>query len=498
MHRKGLPPATAFLASFLTGCAAPGAICWSGADRSKEATERLVHEAEHVCRAIAVAGGIPTQLMRDQGKAKLLYYVGHGQLGDSSARLELLPAGLGSAPVPASDLLNAQGKEGEPSAVILNSCDSGYADVRPSSGEERHPRSVVGAGYGWVTALPRDTALQDDIQGAKLTEFGHWTAVALEGAADDPPYGNCDGTVVDSELVRFVNAALADAARMSPHERKYSPFAVLKRQASVPVPLVKLVRTRACAAKRASVLSSLGAAISLPKELCDVSTSSGLVIGPTRYLLVMPRHGGATDRNRELAVQAAAELRETAGWRVIYFDGPDGLTLARSLAIYCEGAEFRVLRISGTNEPTTIFAELIEPREGSLEVIRELPSIRTAELELLLPARIRLVDLPGWLPIGSDAAPTMSRWRDIRPCADPLRMQPQLFIEVQGEVPRKPIALVAKAGQDVSPSTIFLDLLDRSAAIPVACPTPVGQCFMLANPGCERRPATAWSVEEQP
>ncbi len=471
----------------------PAVTCRAGREKAGQERKSFSDEADRICRAVAEASeGAP----RD---ADLVYYVGHGTVRPSG-ELALLPDGADAPSRSAADLMPAGSAA---RAVIINACDSGYADAR-SGGPAGPPTAMIGSGYGWVTALPRDTGRAGGQARAQLTAFGHWVEVALSGAADDPPIGNCDGAVTDVELVSFVNTSLRDTQDDDESPRAYMPFAVLKRDAQRPVVLLKLARARPCAAERVRVLRALGARADLPAELRAIAAwraASGNGPSPrlaSGYLLVQTRPaptglGGAATAARDF-VDATKDTGNDQPWRAVHFDAADADTLARQLAIYVDDVELRILRISDSVSPTRVFADLIDPREGNTLLTRELALPADAGLAQMIPRRIDLVDLPVAFDSGADRAPVVGRWRDVAGCPTGKRPQPQLLIEVHGAVPATPVRLVP-SDQAQGGAVVELPPLTGAQVTPVPCAAPVGQCFMVPNPGCVRRPPAQWKVE---
>jgi hypothetical protein len=199
----------------------------------------LKRDAERVCQAL---GGrvesFDRQLLLTRLKQlgpdrpRIVFYAGHGKRDPKTNQVSW-PAEGGD--IPLSEVLRAidpgAGPDRPWSTLIMNSCESAYADLRGIEGRV----SVIGSGWGKVSAEPNRL---DDPE--SLTRFGESLLAGIAGAADVLPEGNCDGVVTDGELSRTIGAALARAARKDSRLWHVAPVAALRRNGTAELPLLRL------------------------------------------------------------------------------------------------------------------------------------------------------------------------------------------------------------------------------------------------------------------
>ncbi|HEY3498423.1 MAG TPA: hypothetical protein VGK73_27205, partial [Polyangiaceae bacterium] len=129
--------------------------------------------------------------------ARILYYEGHGHSRascGSGIQSLCLVSPLGEHPFPwheLAELLHGPGDGEGWGVLLLNTCDSGFADVRSMPG----PFSLVSAGLGLVHA--GSAAPLAALSGPQLRWFSHLLAQAL---ADPTTDTNCDAVLTDREL----------------------------------------------------------------------------------------------------------------------------------------------------------------------------------------------------------------------------------------------------------------------------------------------------------
>lgn len=211
----------------------------SGGFEWRDTLARLKRDAETVCAAL---GSRPDALDQPFDERELLaklatlpadgprivFYAGHGLRNPGTNEVSL-PL-KGKTTVRLSKVLAAldPGKRDTWSALIMNSCQSAYADLRGVNGHV----VVMGSGWDKVSADPNRG---DDPE--SLTRFGAALAAGLAGSADAPPVGNCDGVVTDGEISRFIDEEMARAARKNVELWRMAPVAAIRRNRAVDVPL---------------------------------------------------------------------------------------------------------------------------------------------------------------------------------------------------------------------------------------------------------------------
>ena len=232
----------------------------------------LKRDATNVCKALAGTADIPKVPFDEQGlldrlaklpadRPRIVFYAGHG-IRDAKTNQVSLPVAGGAVPLgrvlAALDARAANTPPGSWSVLIMNSCESAYADLREAKGQ----LSVIGSGWGRVSAAP-DRG--DDPQ--SLTRFGAALTDGLSGLADAAPIGNCDGVITDGELSRFIDERMARAARADTELWRLAPVAAIRRNRAVDVPLAQLATpARGCqkAEAKAEPKNRPGAAPSPP------------------------------------------------------------------------------------------------------------------------------------------------------------------------------------------------------------------------------------------
>ena len=158
----------------------------------------------------------------------VVFYSGHG---DAAGDGELSWPTNGDRPwLPIGQVIEAMDAPTRPwSALIVNSCDAGYVDVRRA----KRPFVLIGAGYGPVTGARW--------RGESSSVFTAALAWALSGStepdATEPDAASCG--VTDEDLVDRIDSRLTDAAYAGEVPWTRRPVAVLRRQADAPIALVE-------------------------------------------------------------------------------------------------------------------------------------------------------------------------------------------------------------------------------------------------------------------
>lgn len=232
-----------------------------------EVTRSLDQDARAACSVLARGGRVDArpiaarafacaEVVENLAKAPrrpgaLAYYTGHGSIPngspDPSGGVLLASTDLGALGV--SHVLGALSSPHDPpacgttvspagksaglwTALLLNSCYSGYVDVRTARG----PTTVLGSAYGEVEAVASTRP---------LGPFADMLVPALAGHADRPPAGNCDGIVTDQEAYEFLVPALAAEGLRSSGGQLF-PTAILKRNVDAQLPLAWPGRPESC------------------------------------------------------------------------------------------------------------------------------------------------------------------------------------------------------------------------------------------------------------
>lgn len=158
----------------------------------------------------------------DSSRPRVLIYAGHGYV-DTSSKLRFAfrgspPDGFSFRDVAlalAQADASSAARAGAWAVVVLDACDSAYADVRGIP----VPLSVLAAGYGRVTAeLPRVES-----SSALNGIFTRALDAALHGEADKPPIGNGDDVVTDHEAADYINERISGerAKWLRGHDRSF-------------------------------------------------------------------------------------------------------------------------------------------------------------------------------------------------------------------------------------------------------------------------------------
>ena len=252
---------------------------------------------------------------------RALFYAGHGEwmpgLAGSVDFVTTTPTS--SDPLTALDLIEAMGGERADSTdisiLILNTCDSGYVDLRTLTHRMSHQGmllSVLGSGYGSVDARQAEELPN--------TKFGGALASALAGDADGSPIGNCDGVLTDQEVADYVNYQLNRGTRTSWDDFKLQPYAVLKRNVEFPLPIKKMApRTQCNLPTFEKALRTLPAALrSSAREYRNLL--HGLTTRPTKqrkFLLVAPTVDRELHETRAAVMQQLKPLSQRLGWEMV-------------------------------------------------------------------------------------------------------------------------------------------------------------------------------------
>jgi hypothetical protein len=227
-------------------------MCISGASGSDSISTEMTQAAQRVCGALASQGlSALTPRVSDgpdhtavssiwpdvwrawdpdlrAGPARLLFYEGHGDVrvcdgGTKEGLCLFAPRSARSfAWSRLAEPLAAQTEKTGWGVLILNACDSGYADVRGVRG----PLSVLGSGYEHVPlAAPK---------GSPQTQEPRFAGLIASALGEPFTDANCDGVITDRELQIRVNREL----RHLPSSISSNPIAVIRRQANADVPLL--------------------------------------------------------------------------------------------------------------------------------------------------------------------------------------------------------------------------------------------------------------------
>jgi hypothetical protein len=444
--------------------------------------------------------------------ARILYYEGHGysfaSCGAGTQALCLVSP-LGEHRFPwheLAELIPGPGDREGWGVLLLNTCDSGFADVRPVPA----PFSLVSAGLGLVPA--GRAAPLAALSGPQLGWFSHLLARAL---ADPTTDTNCDGMMTDREFQETMNVSL----KQRPVSKLTNPIVTVKRQADADLPLVWVsAPSNGCADQPAlEALLAAADARTLPEGFRRDLELHGVFLrdrGPVpvesalRYLWLedsraCPAAGGK-DATRTLIETRAALLgflsvpapasppasphfagqlaRAATFTRVerltlspggVKLDAPDGQKLLRldAGAAACVPPD-----LSETNLAT-------DPGHAALRVLRCLPSRLT-----LVTAKAGLEDL------GCDEVPPDPTLGDICPITG--TSQACIAVRVDGRFPTTPVRLVrwqdfmARGG---AATGVVLDWTDATA---IPCNTASGQCFKLKNPEGTPRRVADWLLLE--
>lgn len=201
----------------------------------------VAHEARSLCEILGSASRpkdhsrpLSTQLIKEilrerpRARAQVLFYAGHGTWSEVAGKrgVEFASADPSDHELSAALLLRLL--DSAPAAwsvLMLNTCDSGWVDLRGT----KKPIVAIGAGYGRVS--------QANAPHLPYTEFGSALIRAIKGEADTAPFGNGDCVVTDREARRYLNAELRRAARSNQLAWALRPLAVVKTTAAYPLPI---------------------------------------------------------------------------------------------------------------------------------------------------------------------------------------------------------------------------------------------------------------------
>lgn len=413
----------------------------------------------------------------NRASRSVVYFTGHGEFfpqGDGGA-LAFRTSGGPTDRLWLSEALGELGRRaaaeppGEGSTVvILNTCDSGYGDLRKAPQDT----ALLGSGYGRV---PGGVSLASPlIGGTGSTEFGGWVAQALDGAADRGASGNCDGIVTDEEIAEYVNQGMHRRARISSVERQWRPRAVLKRNVDYPIPAVLLQGQADCG------LPPFESSLQIfPPEVGDAARAyqsflrgqgRAMIWGPRRpsrrFLLVSGEVEAQALRD-DLATQVKP-WAERLGWRVQPMESPEPSRLvaaARTLSFL----ELLWVRVR-SSALGGWFVELTDLKTNSLLWASHQPNAvgPMAPSAAVGPSPRR----PG-IPWGEELVQRLPRRFSLISLGEP--PQAALLLRVEGAIPQ---------GLRAVPFDRWLKNDFRGAlAVPLTelarapCPTTLGQCF---------------------
>jgi hypothetical protein len=370
---------------------------------------------------------------------RIAFYSGHGKATPAATGGVTFTAReeAGVPPLTARGLLTAMDDRpgGSISVLLLNTCDSGYVDLRGVT----RPTVVLGSGYGEITAQGESRRPQ--------TAFGGALAGALAGGADLLPFGNCDGVVTDDEVHQYLNNALHDIAAADDLAWRIRPLAVLKRNVDFHLPVawpgiqpqcagqdrrrtldafVDELRRRVSNARDGMVIQALHEAVE--SYFTPLTGAVPAPTGPRRFLLVSSGARGAAVLLDELRQLADARV----GWPLVEVAGESEQALARG-ALAASYLDIVLLRIRDSAFGG-LYLELVRMRDGlvtwahvaSESMRREEARTLATKIEARLPQAVGLVRVgdstgltsvvlrttgPGLAP--GSAVIQRRRWRDI-------------------------------------------------------------------------------------
>jgi hypothetical protein len=322
---------------------------------------------------------------------------------------------------------------------------------------------VIASGYGRI-----DRRATGD---SPNTTFGAALSLALKGAADRAPFGNCDAIVTDEEATAFVDSRLRQGARGNWDEWQVQPTAVLKRNVDFALPLIRVTPSSACSRPNwDEVKLHLPGPLheALRVHLAFLQGAGRPPDGYHRFLVLAKSELAASEFARSDFSRYLMPLAARLGWQVI--DTP-GLAV-NDLAIALRASSFLDVLVVKTTHSAFggFYIELTSPRDRALLWAHEgpLPAIQETARELAENLAHRLHGRFELIVLESAGAK-------------------RLILRVRGEVPRRLTALPWGAfvqGQmgGGTGAGHTLELLDSKGNFRLAvspCPGAVGQCFFL-------------------
>ncbi len=403
-------------------------------------------------------------------RGRVLIYLGHGIFdevrGPRTLSVPLAKPGGGAELWTfreiAQALIRGRPASGPPSgwaAIVMNACDSGYADIAQlSTPPSAVPFTLIGAGYGNV-ALREPKGRSARLTGDGRAVFMDALEGALMGGADRPPIGNTDGVISDRELFEYVNlyiksrrlawlvggrpSTAGNAAKETAFWMR-APLAVWKSEADQELPIAQ---TRAVSqfvplAARNRTLWVLDA--------CGVPEI-------TRAL-----GGEASSLGFQVNVAARIETAQSEdSWLLNILPSSLNAPNARCYVELRRARDRRIVWADTLDRP-------LAPAVSSIVVAKEARLIARR-----LPRRLQLFD---W----GAATPGSAPW---------------VGVSVEGSFPTKPVRLVSYESYfERRASGAPLDLSSRFVA---PCPGAQGQCFLLPRPQTlEHQPLSEWLLLE--
>lgn len=410
----------------------------------------------------------------------VVFYTGHGKVDPTRTQLNLLLEGRD----PESPELWAfdhflKGFGGHTPArgwrvALLNTCDSGYANVRGAAGAV----TVIGSGYGRVDARVRSMPM--------VRLFADLLGEALDGDADLGPDGNCDGIVSDREAADHINNALR---RLLPHLpdqslRRHRPLAVVRRQADSEVPIVWHARPHNCQAQDVTAKAWLGAlpvslqALVRTEQQVRSGTIRALPESRTRYLVVT--------NEVLLSPRELTELTRIAGalGYEVFRAGRLGPPELRALAGYSLGLRLYTLERFDAGQ-LGVYVSLSRARDDALVWKGRVPVGGAFPLQQLVRALPRRAEL----------------YRLTFALRDPDVPLDRVYLRVDGRMTDGPLYL-RKWEQLFTGASVAARRLEIPETAPVTpCLGGLGQCFQIRpcrNDACTRLDPHEWVITEVP
>lgn len=494
------------------------ALCIANPRNETTTDPEIAVRAEMVCRALAQTG-IVTSLVTDgndcaeadapgntlwpelghgwAGRTHLVYYEGHGFPQAPTARgvqLECPSGGLclwspsGERKIPWTKLpdgLPPLAKSGQWNALLVNACDSGFADVRHLAA----PSTFLGFGFG---KLPSEASL---------------IAQELANPANDR---NCDGVLTDRELRRTLNPILISRTNEDP-ESDSNQTAVLKRQADADVPLLWLERPAPHCGKEPPLEDALNepSFAALPCALQNdihaqlaflKGQGDSLVESAVRYLFIVDERSCTTPQpalGPEWSLLAARA--ESLGFIVARLPTALAESVVRLLTFV---RAFQLTMTDTTSNLVSLYdGEELPVRHAALGcgAAGAAASVFSRELLSCLPTRVALTGSS----MGLDGLGCREGERgddDSDSAADPCKsndLQHCLALKVDGRFPTSPVELVQLTDFMTSGLNAPKDPINLQAATVRACFRGEGQCFEAPTRPQQPRFAGAWLVVEK-
>jgi hypothetical protein len=491
-----------------------------------DAFQRTLRPARFVGSGTPAAGAEPWSDVRTgwapmtaASPVRILYYEGHGmprtdcgQRAEPGSARETLclasPRDGGRLPWHyLSTLLPSPVADLGWRALVLNSCDSGYADASEVQG----PFVLVSTGLGQVPSgvTPVDLGKKQP----PVESFAHLFAKALEKPAIDE---NCDGLVTDAELQTVVNGDL----KLRAASRSSNAIVFVKRQADTDVPLFRATATspQCAGARRIPALLGAPEAGSLPTRLVrDLGAQAELTSGSSGKLVESALRYLVVEDTRDCGPSGVQAPDETLlgidrglralGFEMVRLPGTGSAAPGSFVRDLQRLARFTHVNLL-TLEPVAVrlydrSGKKILPLKadaGTCAVAgdaRASARARDAALRVLrcLPRRFELVNaLAGVEDLGCREYPPDPLLTDACPIVGDL--QECIGVRVDGRLAEPQVQLVRWQDFITLGSDATGEALDWSSARPIPCHSGTGQCFKLTNPHRTPRHTADWLLLE--